>query len=112
MKLIIYFVTWCWTGDVSVSYQLSFQDPATTTMEGIFLFNLHLLFVILAIVVVVAWIIYSILLNFIEFNQSSVSNFVHSNVIEIVWTTIPAFILLSLASPSFSLLYSLDEIYR
>jgi len=25
-------------------YQLGFQDPATTTMEGIYLFNLHLLF--------------------------------------------------------------------
>jgi cytochrome c oxidase subunit 2 len=110
MKLIIHFATWSWVGDASVPYQLSFQDPATIVMEGIFLFNLHLLFVVLAIVAVVAWIIYSILLNFIEFNQSSVSNFVHSNVIEIVWTTIPAFILLSLASPSFSLLYSLDEI--
>ena len=45
-----------------------------------------------------------------EFNQSSVSNFVHSDVIEIIWTTMPALILLGLASPSFSLLYSLYEI--
>lgn len=110
MKLILSNFLLNWVGDASVSYQLSFQDPATTTMEGIFLFNLHLLFVIIGIVVVVAWLIYSILVNFTEFNQSSVSNFVHSNIIEIVWTTIPALILLSLASPSFSLLYSLDEI--
>jgi hypothetical protein len=33
-----------WLGDCSVMYQLGFQDPATATMEGIFLFNLHLLF--------------------------------------------------------------------
>ena len=31
-------------------YQLGFQDPATTSMEGIYLFNLHLLFVIISIV--------------------------------------------------------------
>jgi cytochrome c oxidase subunit 2 len=45
-----------------------------------------------------------------EFDNSSVATFVHSNPVEIIWTTIPALILLSLASPSFSLLYSLDEI--
>lgn len=110
MKLILSSILVYWVGDASVPYQLSFQDPATTTMEGIYLFNLHLLFVIISIVVVVGWLLYSILLNFTEFNQSNVSNFVHSNIIEIVWTTIPAFVLLSLASPSFSLLYSLDEI--
>ena len=99
-----------WVSDVSASYQLGFQDPATTSMEGIFLFNLHLLFVIIGIVVVVAWLLYSILMNFLEFDQSQVTDFTHSNVIEIVWTSVPALILLSLASPSFSLLYSLDEI--
>ena len=94
MKLILSFLLLNWVGDASVPYQLSFQDPATTTMEGIFLFNLHLLFVIIGIVAVVAWLIYSILINFTEFRNSTVSNFVHSNIIEIVWTTIPALILL------------------
>lgn len=91
-------------------YQLGFQDPATSTMEGIFLFNLHLLFVIISIVLLVAWLLFIILRNFTELNHSNVQKFSHSNIIEIIWTSIPALILLSLASPSFSLLYSLDEI--
>ena len=99
-----------WLGDSAVSYQLGFQDPATTTMEGIFLFNLHLLFVIIGIVVLVGWLLFTILKNFTEVENSNVANFTHSNIIEIIWTSIPALILLSLASPSFSLLYSLDEI--
>lgn len=99
-----------WLGDCSTTYQMGFQDPATTTMEGIFLFNLHLLFVIIGIVVLVAWLLFVILKNFTELKSSTTKNFTHSNIIEIIWTTIPAFILLSLASPSFSLLYSLDEI--
>ena len=33
-----------WFGDSAAMYQLGFQDPATTSMEGIYLFNLHLLF--------------------------------------------------------------------
>jgi cytochrome c oxidase subunit 2 len=99
-----------WLGDAASKYQLGFQDPATTTMEGIFLFNLHLLFVIISIVLLVGWLLLSIITNFTEVDNSQVANFTHSNTIEIIWTSIPAFILLSLASPSFSLLYSLDEI--
>jgi heme/copper-type cytochrome/quinol oxidase subunit 2 len=91
-------------------YQLGFQDPATTSMEGIYLFNIHLLFIIIGIVMFVAWLLFLTLKNFTELTNSNVSNFTHSNYIEIVWTSIPAFILLSLASPSFSLLFSLDEI--
>ena len=110
---MFYFVNFSffyWLGDCSTTYQLGFQDPATTTMEGIYLFNLHLLFVIIGIVLLVGWLLFIVLKNFTELSNSTVSTFTHSNVIEIVWTSLPAFILLSLASPSFSLLYSLDEI--
>lgn len=101
-----------WNADSSTSYQLGFQDPATSTMEGIYLFNIHLLFVIIAIVLFVGWLLFVVLLNFTEVENSTVQSFTHSNVIEIVWTTIPVFILLMLAGPSFSLLYSLDEISK
>jgi len=97
-------------GDCAAACQIGFQDPATTSMEGIYLFNLHLLFVIINIVLFVGWLLFLVLKNFIEFNNTKVANFNHSNYIEIIWTSIPALILLSLASPSFSLLYSLDEI--
>ena len=103
-------VTNFWLGDSSSPYQLGFQDPATTVMEGIFIFNLHLLFIIIAIVMLVGWLLFSILQNFFEFSNSKAANFTHNNTLEIVWTSLPALILLSIASPSFSLLYSLDEI--
>lgn len=109
----MYFVNFIfsyWLGDCSVMYQLGFQDPATSTMEGIYLFNTHLTFVITGIILFVAWLLFVILKNFTEVSNSDVANFTHSNAIEIVWTSVPALILLSLASPSFSLLYSLDEI--
>ena len=79
-------------------------------MVGIYRFNLHLLCVILTIVGLIAWLLFSTLENFVESYQSKLFNFTHSNQIEIVWTMTPALVLLSLASPSFSLLYSLDEI--
>ena len=97
-------------GDVAQVNQMTFQDPASTTMEGIWLFNMHLLFVIIQIIIIVGWILISLLLSDLELNQSEKHNFTHSNIIEIIWTSIPALILLSLASPSFSLLYSFDEL--
>ena len=82
----MYFVnlTFSWFGDCSTMYQLGFQDPATSTMEGIFLFNLHLLFVIISIVFLVAWLLFIILKNFIELNNSIIQTFTHSNMIEII----------------------------
>lgn len=110
MLFLNVFFSLIWFGDSAVLYQLKFQDPGTTSMEGIYLFNLHLLFIIISIVLLVGWLLFFVLKNFIEFNNNKATNFTHSNVIEIIWTSIPALILLSLASPSFSLLYSLDEI--
>lgn len=99
-----------WHNDSAKTSQLLFQDPATIIMEGVWLFNLHLLFVIIGIVLFVGWLLTLIIVNFLEFSSFYVASFNHSSIIEIVWTSVPAFILLSLASPSFSLLYSLDEI--
>ena len=95
--------------DVSTPYQIKFQAPATDSMEGIYIFNLHLFFIITSIVLVVSWLLLIILKNFVEFDSNKLLIFTHNSKIEVVWTTIPAIVLLSLASPSFSLLYSLDE---
>jgi heme/copper-type cytochrome/quinol oxidase subunit 2 len=73
-----------WFGDCSVPHQSGFQDPATATMEGIYLFNLHLLFVIIGIVLLVAWLLFIILKTFTELNMSKAENFTHSNVIEMI----------------------------
>ena len=68
-----------WFVDAGVTYQLRFQDPATTTMEGIYLFNLYLLFVIISIVIVVSWLLFSVLRNFTKFGNSDVATFAHPN---------------------------------
>lgn len=91
-------------------FEVTFQEPATPTMDGIILFNSHLLFVIINIVLLIWWLLFIICVNFLDKNTSIINIFNHSNIIEIIWTTLPGFILISLAGPSFSLLYSFDEI--
>jgi cytochrome c oxidase subunit 2 len=90
--------------------QLRLQDPSTATMEGLLQFNKHLLFIIIVIVMLVGWLLFATISNFEEFNSQKSQSFFHSNALEIVWTSLPALTLLNLASPSFTLLYSMDEI--
>jgi len=73
IKKIYSVFDFCWLGDSASAYQLGFQNPATTTMEGIFLFNLHLLFLIIGIVLLVAWLMFSILYSLDEISNSKLT---------------------------------------
>ena len=96
--------------DAPLFWQTYFHDPASTTMEGILIFNKHLIFLLIVIVLFVGWFIFFTLHYFIEFKNKFQNSFVHSKELEMVWTSIPALILLLLATPSFTLLYAMDEI--
>lgn len=97
------------SSDSPQSGQIYFQDPATVAMEGILSFNNHLSFLLIVIISFVAWFMFFTLYFFVEQNNKYSSKFVHSKELEIVWTSIPALILLILSIPSFTLLYSMDE---
>ena len=71
-----------WFGDAAVAYQLGFQDPATTTMEGMYLFNLHLLFVIISIVIMVGRLLFSVFTCFIKFNYINRIECIYSDYVE------------------------------
>jgi len=60
--------------------------------------------------VLVCWIIYYLIKNYHHEKVKTLEIFTHSSTLEIVWTFFPAVVLLIIAVPSFSLLYSLDEI--
>merc|ERR1712238_85413 len=82
---------------------------ASITMEGILLFNKHLLFLLTVIILFVGWLLFSTIYYYVEFNNAHSSKFIHSKELEIVWTSVPALILLILSTPSFTLLYAMDE---
>ena len=96
--------------DVAEPWQLSFQDPATPVMEGIINFHHDLMFFLIATTVFVCWLLFQCITLFDEKKNKTPATFVHGATIEIIWTTIPALILLSVAVPSFALLYSMDEV--
>ena len=96
--------------DSPVFCQTYLSDPASISMEGILMFNKHLTFLITMIILFVAWLLIQTLNYYLEFSNSVNSKFVHSKELEIIWTSVPALILLLLSTPSFTLLYAMDEI--
>jgi len=96
--------------DAASSWQLGFQDPATPVMEGIFNFHNDLMFFIVMIAIFVTILLARCLFFFNEKNKKIISKTIHGTFLEIVWTITPAIILMIIAIPSFSLLYSVDEI--
>jgi len=96
--------------DSPIKWQIGFQEPAVPAMEGIINFHNHVMIVILFIVVFIAWLMLNIIHYFNNYIITKNSDFNHSNELEIIWTSIPALILVFLATPSFTLLYSMDEL--
>jgi cytochrome c oxidase subunit 2 len=79
-------------------------------MEGIINFHHDLMFFLIIIVMFVSWITFRCILCFSDEINKIPDKTVHGTVLEIVWTTIPAIILIIVAIPSFALLYSMDEV--
>jgi len=95
--------------DAPESWQIGFQDPATPIMEGVLNFHNHLMFFLVLIVVFVIWLLSRVLTTYSADIHPVPEKFTHSTLLEVVWTIVPAFLLLFIAIPSFNLLYSLDE---
>jgi cytochrome c oxidase subunit 1 len=120
-------------------WKINFQDPVTPIAYGIIKLHDHILFFLVVILFVVAYLLFSTYKKFYfgdlnndipdAKNLSIFSNIInaykenigfivknrtyainHGTTIEIIWTILPAFILLFIAIPSFALLYAMDEI--
>jgi cytochrome c oxidase subunit 2 len=96
--------------DAPEPWQTGFQDPATPIVEGMHEFHNYLVFFSIIIGIFVCFMLYVAVSEFNENKKVVAERFKHSSVLEIIWTIIPAFVLILIAIPSFSLLYSLDEL--
>nr|QWK44467.1 cytochrome oxidase subunit II [Cymathaere triplicata] len=110
---IVFFSLYCCSVgsmDASHPWQVGFQDPATPIMEGIIFFNGLLMTFMLFIACLVGWLLYKSLTLFNEADHKDAVGFNHSTLLEVVWTIIPAGILMVISVPSYNLLYAMDEV--
>ena len=84
---------------------LGFQDRASPLIEQLIFFHDHIILILTLIITFVGYILFTVLSN------SFINRFILENqTIELIWTTIPAIILIFIALPSLRLLYLLDEV--
>jgi cytochrome c oxidase subunit 2 len=93
--------------DAAMPWQRGFQDPASPIAEGIIRFHHDRMFVRIRVSVFVAWMMGRCVYHF--HGNPVASQVVHGTTIEIVWTIVPARVRVTIAVPSFALLYSVDE---
>lgn len=91
-------------------WQFGFQEPSTPIQEGIISFHNDIMLVMIFMVCFVTVMLIRIIMNFRRDVNKEVDNRVHGTVIEIVWTCIPAIVLMIVAVPSFTLLYAVEEV--
>lgn len=97
--------------DAPRAWGLYFQDSASPQMEALVELHDNIMFYLAIILFGVGWILISVVRNYV-YTKSPISNKYHNhgNLIELIWTILPALILTLIAFPSFKLLYLMDEV--
>nr|YP_010837724.1 cytochrome c oxidase subunit II [Poecilimon cretensis]WGF19459.1 cytochrome c oxidase subunit 2 [Poecilimon cretensis] len=83
---------------------LNLQNSASPLMEQLAFFHDHILLILLMITILVAYIMSSLF-----FNRLTHRFLLEGQMIEVIWTILPAVTLIFIALPSLRLLYLLDE---
>nr|ADL39807.1 cytochrome oxidase subunit 2 [Cordalia obscura] len=86
-------------------YTLTLQDSASPLMEQLMFFHDHTLMILLIITILVSYVMTSLF-----FNKFNYRYLLEGQMIELIWTILPAITLIFIALPSLRLLYLLDEI--
>nr|ANZ78672.1 cytochrome oxidase subunit II [Neosatyrus humilis] len=84
---------------------LNFQNSASPLMEQIIFFHDHTLIILIIITILVSYLMLSLF-----FNKYINRLLLESQMIELIWTILPAITLIFIALPSLRLLYLLDEL--
>nr|YP_010288416.1 cytochrome c oxidase subunit II [Hypolimnas misippus]UKO32957.1 cytochrome c oxidase subunit II [Hypolimnas misippus] len=84
---------------------LNYQNSASPLMEQIIFFHDHTLVILIMITILVGYLMFNLFFN------SYINRFLlEGQMIELIWTILPAITLIFIALPSLRLLYLLDEL--
>lgn len=84
---------------------IGLQDRASPLIEQLNFFHDHTILILIIITILIGYIIFILF-----FNKYTNRYLLHGQIIEIIWTILPAVILIFIAIPSLRLLYLIDEI--
>lgn len=96
--------------DAPMAWQMLFQDPATSNMEGITDLHHDICFFLIVILILVLWQGGRILVSFHHSLQPVPERFNHHTSLELVWAVQPSVIVTLIALPSLTLVYTFDDL--
>lgn len=97
--------------NIPIKWQFNFQDPASSAMEKIIDLHNDIMVFLVFIMFFISWMLIRTIVLFNSDNINTIRfSFQHHTFLEQIWTIIPAVILLMIATPSFALLYAMDEL--
>lgn len=112
-KILISCLSWCFSEAAHAGqpqpWQIGFQKAATPVMEKIVAFHGLLLTIIFAIAFLVVSLLLFIIYRYRASRHPSPSTRTHHTYLEIIWTLAPAFILATIAVPSFEMMFYMDK---
>jgi len=122
-KVVNSFFFWASNQDFDPSFgqkQIFFQEPATIYMERIIDLHHEIFFYLIILSVLVLWFLVRIHWFYIRTKEEEFlkakfrkpSKITHNTMLEIVWTIIPCILLLIIAIPSITLIYSFRPDYK
>lgn len=85
------------SADAPMPWQMLFQDPATSNMEGIVDLHHDILFFLIVILVLVMWLGVRIVTSFHHTLQPVPERFNHHTSLELVWAILPSVIVTLIA---------------
>lgn len=86
---------------------LGLQDRNSPIIEQLNFFHDHSILILILVTVLVGYLIFMLF-----FNQLNNRFLLHGQTIEVIWTILPAIVLLFVAFPSLRILYLLDEVNK
>ncbi|KAL6752690.1 cytochrome C oxidase subunit II, transmembrane domain-containing protein [Haematococcus lacustris] len=95
--------------DAPEAWQWLFQDMATSTGQAAVDLHHDIMFFLITVIVLVFYLLAQISTKFHYSRQLKPEKLTHHTTLEVIWTIIPTFIVLSIAVPSLTLIYSLDQ---
>nr|ARH55051.1 cytochrome c oxidase subunit 2 [Leiodes picea] len=87
--------------------QVNLQDASSPLMEQLMIFHDHTMMIVTMITMLVGYLMMSLF-----YNKYNYRYLLEGQLIELVWTILPAITLVFIAFPSLHLLYLLDEIFN
>uniref|UniRef100_A0A7S3R0X4 Cytochrome c oxidase polypeptide II n=1 Tax=Dunaliella tertiolecta TaxID=3047 RepID=A0A7S3R0X4_DUNTE len=97
------------SADSPEPWQWLFQDSATSTAQAMFDLHHDIMFFLITITIMVIYLLTQLATKFHYTKQLKPEKFTHHTTLEVIWTIIPTLIVLSIAVPSLTLIYSLDQ---